>query len=1550
MTSLAALVLPPPFKEGQYETYLKELEIWQLMKSCTPQEQGPVVFRTLTGRAKVAALELSPQEIGSTNGLALIIQKLDKLFLPEKNLRICNKLDEFESFKRAPNMTMTNFTLDFERLYNQLIAYGCTYPDGVRAYRLMKSANMSPEHEKLLRATVATGKWSYECVKEQLIKIFNDMTSVKINSSPSSYDHPIKVEEAYYTKDNDFTQDSYAQSYDYTSFDTLHYENFTEYENDEPECFVNKNIPPDYDIYYGVNPTKWNSVRPSRPKFSNNRRFNDPSMSQNFQYRKNYTPHPQKPTNPPRYNPYSMNPKDFRGNPTVCRKCRSIYHWWQDCPHVTPDEKMNNPKRTYFNQNSSQEDLYIALFQKSTPTTSDEIICLMSETINKAVIDSGCTKTCCGQDWYDAYIQTLSEEDAKNISVLESDAVFRFGDSPPVTSLKKVMLPIYINNVNLLLETEVVPSSVPLLLSKETMIKAKANMKFYEGKIEMFGEEQPMICTSSGHYSIPIVKESALDCSSIKTDLVLFTTKTNLNSNDIAKKLHTQFGHPSCEKLKKLVKNSGMETEELVKAIEEISLNCDICKKFKASKPKPAVTFPLASEFNQTVAMDLKTWEKDKTYLFNVIDHATRFAASALIKSKKPNVIVSAFFRIWVSIFGSPSKVLSDNGGEFANHEFVDMCENLSINFQTTAAEAPWSNGLCEKHNGIVGEVMSKIIEDTNCSPEIALCWTIMAKNSLQNVFGFSPYQLVFGKTPNLPNVFNDNLPALEGVSGSQLIADHLNALHQARQEFIKLESSEKIRRALRSKTRKHNDIKYLSGDEVFYKRDSEKKWKGPARVIGQDGSKVLVKTPTGLISVHTCRLMLTSDSERNRMELNTNSVEDENINDSLDQPLQMNEKEKCLNINQEDLADILTEDFNKCIGTSEETNPEASKLNTPNEKRVQNSLPKDLPELFEDPIDNVEHNFDELIINDNVTDDSIEPNKPSSSIKTFQTSGISNTKDLPKTNNRVKFKQHDSDEWTNCIILGKAGKAGGKYEYWINYRDLDSNISNCINWKDDVDEWEMLNEEVYVTTNKDFDDAKKQELDKWKELGVYTEVDNEGQSYITGRWVLNEKEVDKIKVKKARFVARGFQELDEHQSDSPCCNQETTRVVLSVIASKEWNINSLDIKAAFLQGNEIDREIFLKPPKEANSSNKLWRLNRCVYGLQDASRFWFFRVQEELIRLGCKSSKYDPTLYTYYEGELKGILITHVDDFLWSGSVEFFNNVIRQLKQTFKISSEKSNSFKYLGTEITKTEDGIYVSQESYLEKLEEIPLSAERKENKHSELTEDEIKALRTAIGQLNWLSIRTRPDLSFDVCYLSTQIKNANIDLILYANKVMKKAKHNTVFLYYPKLDLTNLKLRCYADASYGNLPDGGSQGGFYVELTDGIKSAPLDWQSKRLTRIPKNTLAAETISMVEGFESAYLINKLLNEILHHNTSKEIEIEAITDNFSLFEASHTTTAIKDRRLRIELAILREGITRSEFQLKWIDTKNQLSDCFTKKGSDPKKLIAQITGKTVV
>ena len=72
----ASLVLPPPFLEGKgsYENYKKELEIWQLMKTCSAEEQGAIVFRSLRNneKAKNAALELTAQQIGSKDGLDLM--------------------------------------------------------------------------------------------------------------------------------------------------------------------------------------------------------------------------------------------------------------------------------------------------------------------------------------------------------------------------------------------------------------------------------------------------------------------------------------------------------------------------------------------------------------------------------------------------------------------------------------------------------------------------------------------------------------------------------------------------------------------------------------------------------------------------------------------------------------------------------------------------------------------------------------------------------------------------------------------------------------------------------------------------------------------------------------------------------------------------------------------------------------------------------------------------------------------------------------------------------------------------------------------------------------------------------------------------------------------------------------------------------------------------------------------------------------------------------------------------------------------------------------
>ena len=113
--------------------------------------------------------------------------------------------------------------------------------------------------------------------------------------------------------------------------------------------------------------------------------------------------------------------------------------------------------------------------------------------------------------------------------------------------------------------------------------------------------------------------------------------------------------------------------------------------------------------------------------------------------------------------------------------------------------------------------------ESVNYSFDVVVAWAVSAKNALMSCYGYSPNQLVFGKNPSFPSTLTNCLPALES-SSSTLILQHLKALHEARKAFIEAESKEKLRRALKLKTRVTTAVAYNLGDSVYYKRKDYEK------------------------------------------------------------------------------------------------------------------------------------------------------------------------------------------------------------------------------------------------------------------------------------------------------------------------------------------------------------------------------------------------------------------------------------------------------------------------------------------------------------------------------------------------------------------------------------------------------------------------------------------------------------------------------------------------------------------------------------------------------
>ena len=116
----------------------------------------------------------------------------------------------------------------------------------------------------------------------------------------------------------------------------------------------------------------------------------------------------------------------------------------------------------------------------------------------------------------------------------------------------------------------------------------------------------------------------------------------------------------------------------------------------------------------------------------------------------------------------------------------------------------------------------------------------------------------------------------------------------------------------------------------------------------------------------------------------------------------------------------------------------------------------------------------------------------------------------VPSLGSEVNYEDPDRNEWRKAMILSRAGKSSGMNKYWFNIKDLEDGSMKSVDFEN-ITSWKNLNEEVLLCKNEMFDieEAKLNELDNWKnncKNKVYSEVDNEGQSQISVRWVITEK------------------------------------------------------------------------------------------------------------------------------------------------------------------------------------------------------------------------------------------------------------------------------------------------------------------------------------------------------------------------------------------------------------------------------------------------------------
>ncbi|GJR37375.1 retrotransposon protein, putative, ty1-copia subclass [Tanacetum coccineum] len=145
---------------------------------------------------------------------------------------------------------------------------------------------------------------------------------------------------------------------------------------------------------------------------------------------------------------------------------------------------------------------------------------------------------------------------------------------------------------------------------------------------------------------------------------------------------------------------------------------------------------------------------------------------------------------------------------------------------------------------------------------------------------------------------------------------------------------------------------------------------------------------------------------------------------------------------------------------------------------------------------------------------------------------------------------------------------------------------------EEDTHEPLTYQEAVACEDNYKWKAAMKEEMDSLRKNKTWELVDHPaGQKLVSCKWLFKIKEgiegVQKPRYK-ARLVARGFTQragIDYNEVFSPVVRHTSIRVILALTACKDYELEQLDVKTAFLHGN-LEEVIYMKQPPLLNKTN----------------------------------------------------------------------------------------------------------------------------------------------------------------------------------------------------------------------------------------------------------------------------------------------------------------------------------------------------------------------------
>lgn len=307
--------------------------------------------------------------------------------------------------------------------------------------------------------------------------------------------------------------------------------------------------------------------------------------------------------------------------------------------------------------------------------------------------------------------------------------------------------------------------------------------------------------------------------------------------------LHDDMGHMGVERTLDLVR-SRFFWPRMAVDVERRLKTCDHCIRRKALPERAA---PLVNIWTsrplELLCMDYLMLEADKSNTKDILiltDHFTKYALAFPTANQKAKTVAKCLWENFIVHYGIPEHLHTDQGPDFESHLIRELCDIAGIKKTRTTPYHPRGNPV-ERFNRTLLSMLGTL------GPEQKQRWKeyvkplVHAYNCTRNeVTGYTPYELMFGRSPRLPVDLAFGLPAGDKPSPSH--SKYVQILRSRLEESYQVTSKNAAKSTERNKTRFDRRVRPSAleeGDRVLVrnvrlrgKHKLEDKWERDIYVV----------------------------------------------------------------------------------------------------------------------------------------------------------------------------------------------------------------------------------------------------------------------------------------------------------------------------------------------------------------------------------------------------------------------------------------------------------------------------------------------------------------------------------------------------------------------------------------------------------------------------------------------------------------------------------------------------------------------------------------------